>query len=139
MKTKILILALTCLLMLSSGLFAENFSLTKDFRLKNSSNMDFAFGLLQRSAWFLIDLDTVLTYRNISRYGLSAEANPFWRSILDKPTLVFAVDMVIKIGIFWGTTKLYKKNKFLAYLVIALVNIAQIYYVNTHLNLWRKR
>lgn len=106
---------------------------------KKSPKVDVAFGLLQYSAWILIDLDAVLTYRTISRHGLSAEANPFWRSILDKPALVFAVDMVIKIGICWGTTKLYKKNKFLAYLVIALVNIVQIYHVNTHLNLWRKR
>lgn len=145
MRVKILTLRLIYSLILgfifitASPVFAEDFSLTKDFTLKKSSNTDIAFGLLQYSAWILINMDMVFTSRTISRYGLKAETNPFWRSIWDKPALVFATVMVINIGICWGTTKLYKKNKFLAYLVIALVNIVQIYYVNTHLNLWRKR
>jgi len=122
---------------LITPLFAGDFSLTKSYTCKKSSNTDTAFGLLQYSAWLLIDMDTVLTYRTISRYGLNAEATPFWRSTLDKPALVFAIDMVIKVGIVWGTSKLYKKSKLLAYCFIIGSNIVQIYYVGTHFDLWR--
>lgn len=133
------IICMIFILILSTSLFAEDFSLTKSYMPKKSPKVDLAFGLLQYSAWLLIDLDTVLTYRTINRYGLNAESTPFWRSILDKPALVFVVDMVIKIGIIWGTTKLFKKNKFLAYCAIVLVNVVQIYCVNTHLIHSRKR
>ena len=110
-----------------------------EFTLKKSSDDDTIFNLLQYSAWVLIDMDTVLTYRTINRYGLEAEATRFWRGISDKPALVFAIDMVIKVGIVWGTSKLYKKNKLLAYAIIVLVNVVQIYCVHSHLRAWRKR
>ena len=145
MRTKILTLGLIFLLMLcfifiiTSPVFAENFSLTKDFALKKSSNEDVAFRLLQFSACTLINVDTVFTYKIIWQYGLNAEANRFWRSILDKTPLVFAKVMVIHMGICWGTSKLFKKNKFLAYLVIALVNVMEIYCIVGHLSLWKKR
>ena len=115
-----------------------NPAFAKDFKFKLSSDNETIFNLLQYSAWVLIDLDTVLTYRTINRYGLEAEATRFWRGILDKPALVFAIDMVIKVGIVWGTSKLYKKNKILAYAIIVLVNVVQIYCVNSHLKAWRK-
>lgn len=134
MRLKVLTLGLICFFVLTTPVFAENFSLTKSYKPKKSSNVDVAFGLLQYSAWLLIDMDTVFTYRTTWRYGLSSEANPFWRGILDKPALVFAIDIVIKVGIIWGTTKLFKKNKFLAYSVIILVNIVEIYCISTHLN-----
>jgi len=110
-----------------------------EFTIKKSSDDDTVFNLLQYSAWVLIDMDTVLTFRTINRYGLKAEANPFWRSILDKPALVFAIDMVIKVGLIWGTSRLYKKNKTLAYAVIILVNVVQIYCVNSHIRAWRSQ
>ena len=110
-----------------------------EFTLKKSSDDDTIFNLLQYSAWILIDMDTVLTYRTINRYGIEAEATRFWRGILDKPALVFAIDMVIKVGIVWGTSKLYKKNKILAYAIIVLVNVVQIYCVHSHLKGWRKQ
>lgn len=140
MRKIILVLQLIIfILILASPIFAEGFSLTKDFTLKKSSNVDVAFRLLQCSAWNLINMDIVFTSRTISRYGLQAETNPFWRSIWSKPALVFTTIMAINMGICWGTLKIYKKNKFLAYLIIALVNVVEIYYINTHLKLWRKR
>jgi len=130
MRIKVLIIGL--IILLATPVFAD------EFTLKKSSDDDTIFNLLQYSAWVLIDLDTVLTYRTINRYGLEAEATRFWRGILDKPALVFAIDMVIKVGIVWGTSKLYKKNKILAYAIIVLVNVVQIYCVNSHLKAWRK-
>lgn len=128
---KILIFGVICFLFIAP-LYAEEFTLKKSLRPET------AFRLLQYSAWGLIDLDTVLTYRLVGRYGLSAEANPFWRNILDKPALVFAIDMVIKVGIVWGTSKLYKKNKLLAYVIIVAVNISYISVACLHFKVWRQ-
>jgi|GEM_PF-6216811 len=134
MRTKILALGLICffIFILTSPIFGEGFSLSGKNTRQKSFDEDTVFTLLQYSAWFLIDMDTVFTYRTIWRHGLSAEANPFWRGILDKPALVFAIDMVIKVGIVWGTSKLYKKSKLLAYCFIIGVNIVQIYCISTH-------
>jgi len=112
-------------------LFAEEFSLKKKFNDKP------IFDTLQFTAWTLIDLDTFCTYRSHWHYGLG-EANPFWRSMLDKPALIFAVDMILKVGITWSLQKLYKKNKYAAYFLVVLVNIVQIHCVHSHLRAWRK-
>lgn len=125
------IIFIILILTLANPIFAE------DFKLKLSFDDEPIFNFLQYSAWVLIDLDTVCTYKSVWNYGFE-EANPFWRGILDKPELVFAIDMVIKVGIVWGTSKLYKKNKLLAYGIIILVNVVQIYCVNSHLRAWRK-
>lgn len=120
------------ILSLVSPIFAD------EFTLKKSSDNDIVFNLLQYTGWILIDLDTVCTYTSLYNYGFE-EANPFWRGILDKPALVFTIDMLIKVGIVWGTSKLYKKNKLLAYAIIVLVNVVQIYCVNSHLKAWRRQ
>ena len=138
MRIKILLVGLLCFI-LTAPVFAEDFSLTKSYTPKKSPKVDIAFGLLQYSAVSLINVDMAFTHKTIWRYGLQAETNPFWRSIWGKPALVFTTIMAINVGICWGTLKIYKKNKFLAYLVIALVNVVEIYYINTHLKLWRKQ
>lgn len=94
------------------------------------------FEALQFTTWALIDLDTICTYNSIWNYRLG-EANPFWKSKLNKPTLVFALDMAIKIGIIWGTSKIYKKNKYIAYFLIVVVNIVQVHCIHSHLKAWR--
>jgi len=130
MRIKVLIIGLIILLV--TPVFADEFTLKKSF------DDEPIFNFLQYSAWVLIDMDTVFTYRSLYNYGFE-EANPFWRGILDKPALVFTIDMAIKVGIVWGTSKLYKKNKLLAYGIIILVNVVQIYCVNSHLRAWRKQ
>jgi len=132
MKAKPLTLGLICLLFVAP-LYAE------EFTLKKSPRPETAFRLLQYSAWGLIDLDVVVTSRTISRYGLEAEANPFIRSIWHKPALVFSTIMVVKIGIVWATSKIYKKNKLLAYAIIIAVNIVEIYCIGTHFDMWHLR
>jgi len=121
-----IILALT----LVTPLLAEKFTLKKPFNDKP------IFNTLQFTAWTLIDLDTFCTYKSYWHYGLK-EANPFWRDILDRPELVFTVDMIIKTSIIWGTSEIYKKNKKLAYFVIILVNVIQVYCVYNHVKAWQ--
>lgn len=119
------------ILLLTTPLYAEEFKIERSFNDKP------IFNTLQFTGYALIDLDTFCTYRSRWHYGLG-EANPFWRTILDKPALVFALDMAIKTGIIWGTSWLYKKNKAVAYFLIAAVNIVQIYCVCSHLEAWRR-
>lgn len=119
------------ILFLITPLFTEEFSLKKRFNDKP------IFDTLQFTAWALIDLDTVFTYNSIWNYGLG-EANPFWRSILDKPALVFTIDIILKVGITWGLQKLYKKNKYAAYFFIIAINIMQVSVVYGHLEAWRR-
>lgn len=119
------------ILFLITPLFTEEFSLKKKFNDKP------IFDTLQLTAWMLIDLDTVFTYRSRWHYGIG-EANPFWRPLLDKPALVFALDMVIKVGITWSLQKLYKRNKYAAYFLVVAINLMQISVVYGHLRAWRR-
>lgn len=126
---------ITFILILTTTLFAQDFTL----KLKSSFDDKPIFNFLQYSSWVLIDLDMVCTYKSIWQYGgRIREVNPFWRSIIDKPPLVFTVTTLINVGIFLGTSKLYKKNKFLAYVIIVAVNIVEIYCINTHFKAWRR-
>ena len=121
------------ILTLMSPLFAE------EFTLKKASKNETIFNLLQFSGYFLINTDIVFTYNSIWNYGGKIrETNPFWRMILDRPPLVFTTVCLINIGIIIGSSWLYKKNKFLAYVFVALVNIIEIYCIGTHVKLWKK-
>lgn len=129
-------IATICLMiLLVTGLHADT---AKDFTLKKNPKADVGFTLLQGSACILADVDTILTYRGVSRWGLSYEQNPFWRNKLDKPALVFVLDMVIKTGIICATSKLYKKNKFLAYCVLIGINVVYGLVVYNHCRIWKR-
>ena len=121
------------ILTLMTPLFAE------DFTLKKSSNAKSVFNLLQFTGINLVNIDTVISYNLIwNSKGRIKEANPFWRGFQKSPPLDFAVTYIINTGIVLGSSWLYKKNRFLAYAFIALVNIIEIYCVYSNIKLWNK-
>lgn len=119
------------IILLMPPLFAE------EFKLKRTFNDKPIFNALQFTACILNDMDTICTYKSIWFHRLR-EANPFWKNKIDKPGLVFALDLVIKTGIIWGTSKLYKKSKVAAYVVVIVLNVVSAYAIYQHLSMWKK-
>jgi len=97
---------------------------------------DALFNSLQFSAVVSINLDTALTYDAINRYG-AREGNPIIASYIDNVPLTLGIDFMINTALIWGTNKIYKKNKPLAYAIVIGVNLIQAYCFYTHYRLRR--
>lgn len=110
-----------------------------DFSLIKTKDQKPVFNLLQLTAAASIYTDLVVTYNSIwNSKGKITEANPLWRGLLNKPTFMFFTYTLINIGIVAGSSWLYKKNKFLAWVFIITVNVIEIYCVYSHLRLQKK-
>lgn len=101
---------------------------------------DTVFNSLQFSAVVSINLDTALTYDAIWNYG-AKEGNPIVATYIDNVPLTLGIDLMINTALVWGTKKIYKKNKPLAYAIVIGVNLIQAYFLYTHYRLrqqaWR--
>jgi len=101
---------------------------------------DTVFNSLQFSAVVSINLDTALTYDAIWNYG-AKEGNPIVATYIDNVPLTLGIDLMINTALTWGTNKIYKKNKPLAYAIVIGVNLIQAYFLYTHYRLrqqaWR--
>jgi hypothetical protein len=92
---------------------------------------DKVFRSLQFSAVLSINLDTMLTYDAIWNYG-AKERNPAVAAYIDNLPLTLGIDTVLNMTLIWGTNKIYKKNKTLAYAIVIGVNLIQAYCFYTH-------
>ncbi len=95
---------------------------------------DPVFSSLQFSAVVSINLDTALTYDAINRYG-AREGNPIVASYINNVPLTLGIDFMLNTALIWGTNKIYKKNKPLAYAIVIGVNLIQAYCFYTHYRL----
>jgi hypothetical protein len=95
---------------------------------------DKIFRSLQFSAVVSINLDTMLTYDAIWNYG-AKERNPIVGAYIDNLPLTLGIDSLINMTLVWGTNKIYKKNKTLAYAIVIGVNLIQAYCFYTHYQL----
>jgi len=95
---------------------------------------DAVFNSLQFSAVVSINLDTALTYDALNRYG-AREGNPIVASYIDNVPLTLGIDFMINTALIWGTNKIYKKNKPLAYAIVIGINLIQAYCFYTHYRL----
>ena len=95
---------------------------------------DKIFRSLQFSAVVSINLDTMLTYDAIWNYG-AKERNPIVAAHINNLPLTLGIDSLINMTLVWGTNKIYKKNKLLAYAIVIGVNLIQAYCFFTHYQL----
>ncbi len=95
------------------------------------------FDSLRFSAVVSINLDTALTYDAINRYG-AREGNPLVAAYIDNVPLTLGIDFMMNAALIWGTSKIYKKNKPLAYAIVIGVNLIQAYCFYTHYRLRRR-
>jgi hypothetical protein len=73
----------------------------------------------------------MLTYDAIWNYG-AKERNPAVAAYIDNLPLTLGIDTALNMTLIWGTNKIYKKNKTLAYAIVIGVNLIQAYCFYTH-------
>ena len=79
----------------------------------------------------LIFADSLLTFDAIKNWNCG-ESSPLWRPIIHRPAIVLTIDLGICAGMSWGVHKIWKKDRALAYVLIAAVNCIQLYYMYRH-------
>lgn len=102
------------------------------------SAKDAVFKSLQFSAVMSVNLDTMLTYDAIWNYG-AKEMNPIVASYIENVPLTLGIDFALNTALVWGTNKIYKKNKTLAYAIVIGVNLIQAYCFYTHYRMRQQR